>query len=50
MNTIKFTNYNSLSQPQTVIITKNGKQEFLNKIKYTKEYTSWYTIKNNNYA
>ena len=50
MNTIKFTNYNSLNIPQTIIITKNNKQTILNKITYTKDYTSWYTIKNNNYA
>ena len=50
MNTIKFTNYNTLNQPQTVILTMFGKQKILNKIKYTKEYTSWYTINNINYA
>ena len=50
MNTIKFTNYNSLDQPQTIILTMFGKQKMLNKITYTKDYTSWYTIKNNNYA
>ena len=50
MNTIKFTNYNSLNQPQTIILTMFGKQKMLNKITYTKDYTSWYTIKNNNYA
>ena len=49
-NTIKFTNYNSLNQPQTIILTMFGKQKMLNKITYTKDYTSWYTIKNNNYA
>ena len=50
MNTIKFTNYNSLNQPQTIILTMFGKQKMLNKITYTKDFTSWYTIKNNNYA
>ena len=50
MNTIKFTNYNTLNQPQTVILTMFGKQKILNKITYTKDYKSWYTIKNNNYA
>jgi len=50
MNTIKFTNYNSINIPQTIILTINNKQVILNKIKYTKEYTSWYTINNINYA
>jgi len=50
MNTIKFTNYNSLNIPQTVILTMFGKQKILNKINYTNKYTSWYTINNINYA
>ena len=50
MNKIKFINYNSLNQPRTVILTMFGKQKILNKITYTKDYKSWYTIKNNNYA
>ena len=50
MNTIKFTNYNSINIPQTIILTKNNKQTILNKINYTKKYTSWYTINNINYA
>jgi hypothetical protein len=50
MNTIKYTNYNSLNIPQSIILTKNNKQTILNRIKYTNEYTTWYTINNINYA
>ena len=50
MNTIKFTNYNSLNQPQTIVLNKNNKLITLNKINYTNKYTSWYTINNINYA
>jgi len=50
MNTIKFTNYNSLNIPKTVILNMFGKQKILNKINYTKDYKSWYTINNINYA
>jgi hypothetical protein len=50
MNTIKFTNPNVFNIPQTVILTKNNKIITLNKINYTKEYKSWYTINNINYA
>ena len=50
MNKIKFTNYNSLNIPQTVILTMFGKQKILNKINYTKKYTTYYTINNINYA
>ncbi len=50
MNTIKFTNYNSINIPQTVILTMFGKQKILNKIKYSKEYSTYYTINNINYA
>ena len=41
MNTIKFL-------PNDQILLNN--KILLNKIKYTKEYSSYYTIKNNNYA
>jgi len=50
MNTIKYTNFNSLNTPQSIILTINNKQIILNKINYTKKYTSYYTIKNENYA
>ena len=40
MNTIKFL-------PNNNILLNN---KLLTKIKYTNEYTSWYTIKNNNYV
>ena len=40
MKNIKFLPYNK--------ILLNNK--ILTKINYTNEYTSWYTIKNNNYA
>ena len=41
MNKIKFLNHDIYNIPQTVILTMFGKQKTLNKIKYTKEYTSW---------
>ena len=41
MNTIKFL-------PNNNILLNN--KTLLTKIKYTNEYTSWYTIKNKNYA
>ena len=50
MNKIKFLNHDIYNIPQTVILTMFGKQKILNKITYTKDYKSWYTIKNNNYA
>ena len=40
MNTIKFL-------PNNNILLNN---KLLTKIKYTNEYTSWYTINNNNYV
>jgi len=50
MNTIKYTNYNSLNIPQTIILNKNNKLITLNKIKYSKEYSTYYKINNNCYA
>ena len=50
MNTIKYTNFNTLKQPQTIILTKNNEEIVLNKINYTNKYTIWYTINNVNYA
>jgi len=50
MNTIKYTNYNSLNIPQTIILNKNNKLITLNKIKYSKEYSTYYTINGHNYA
>ena len=50
MNTIKFTNYNTLKQPQTVILTMFNKTITLNKVNYTKKLTTYYTINNINYA
>ena len=50
MNIIKFTNPNIFNIPQTVILTKNNKTITLNKIKYSKEYSSYYKINNNCYA
>jgi len=44
MNKIKFIT------PTQIKLTKNNKSIILNKINYTNEYTSWYTINNNNYA
>ncbi len=44
MNTIKFLS------PTQIKLTKNNKTILLNKINYSKEYSSYYTIKNNNYA
>ena len=41
MNTIKFL-------PNNNILLNN--KTLLTKIKYTNEYTSWYTINNNNYV
>ena len=41
MNTIKFL-------PNNNILLNN--KTLLSKIKYTNEYTSWYTIKNKNYV
>lgn len=41
MNTIKFL-------PNNNILLNN--KTLLTKIKHTNEYTSWYTIKNNNYV
>ena len=41
MNTIKFL-------PNNNILLNN--KTLLTKIKYTNEYTKWYTIKNNNYV
>ena len=50
MNTIKFTNLNTFKIPQTIILTINNEEVILNKIKYTKEYSKFYTINNINYA
>jgi hypothetical protein len=50
MNTIKYTNFNTFKIPQSIILTKNNKEIVLNRIKYTKKYTTWYTINNINYA
>lgn len=61
MNTIKFTNFNSLNQPQSVILThSNGDQEELIRWPHTKyydksekQYITWKsfsTIKNNTYV
>ena len=60
MNTIKFTNFNTLKQPQTVILTKNGEKivlEKINKVKYYdkaskcyRHLPTTYKIKNNYYA
>ena len=50
MNTIKYTNYNSLNIPQTIILTMFNKTITLNKIKYSKEYSTYYTINGYNYA
>ena len=50
MNTIKYTNPNIFKTPQTVILTKNNEEIVLNRIKYTKKYTTWYTINNVSYA
>ena len=54
MKTIKFTNKDVYGKPTTVLLNTwpNGehKQEVYHKIPYTKDYKSWYTIKNNNYA
>ena len=44
MNTIKFLPNNKIQ------LTMFNKTILLNKIKYSKEYSSYYTIKNNNYA
>ena len=39
MNTIKFTNFNTLGQPQSVILTySNGDQEELTRWPHTKYY------------
>ncbi len=60
MNTIKFTNFNKLKIPQTVILTKNNEKivlDKINKVKYydkaSKQYRhlpTVYTINNINYA
>ena len=60
MNTIKYTNFNTLKQPQTVILTKNNKKIVLDKIKNVKYYDKaskcyrhfpiTYKINNNHYA
>ena len=44
MKTIKFLPNNQIQ------LTMFNKTILLNKIKYTKKYSSYYTIKNNNYA
>ena len=44
MNTIKFLPNNQIK------LTINNKTILLHKINYSKEYSSYYTIKNNNYA
>ena len=44
MNTIKFLPNNQIK------LTMFNKTILLNKIKYSKDYSSYYTIKNNNYA
>ena len=43
MNTIKFLPNNKIQ------LTINNKKLILYKIKYSKEYNKYYTIKNNNY-
>jgi|TARA_R100000458_G_C8257193_1_gene233164 hypothetical protein len=50
MNTIKYTNFNSTNQPQTIILTKNNKKEYYNRIPYAKEYTKYITINGISYA
>ena len=50
MNKIKFTNPDIYNTPQTIILTKNNKLITLNKIKYSKEYSTYYTINGINYA
>jgi len=61
MNTIKFTNYNTLNQPQSVILTySNGDKEELIRWPHTRYYDkgdkqynslkSFSKIKNNIYA
>jgi hypothetical protein len=61
MNTIKFTDFNTLGQPQSVILTySNGDQEELIRWPHTKyydksdkQYRTWKTfstIKNNTYV
>jgi len=48
MNTIKFTNYNSLNIPQTIILKTNNNIEILEKVNNTmyydksdKQYRTW---------
>ena len=50
MNTIQFTNHNSTNQPQTIILTKNNKKEYYNRIPYAKKYTNYITINGISYA
>ena len=50
MNTIKFTNFNIHNIPQTILLYKNNKLITLNKINYSKEYSTYYKINNHCYA
>ena len=40
MNTIKFTNYNSLNIPQTIILKTNNNIEILEEVLYWLEHTT----------
>jgi hypothetical protein len=60
MNTIKYINYNTLKQPQAIILTKNGEKIVLERLKTVKYYDKaskcyryfpiTYKINNNYYA
>ena len=50
MPTMKCLNHDIYNIPQTIILNKNNKLIKLNKIKYSKEYSSYYTINGYNYA
>ena len=50
MKTLKQTNLDLYNIPQTIILTMFNKTITLNKIKYSKEYSTYYTINGYNYA
>ena len=50
MNILKKTNFDLYNIPQTIILKQNNKIITLNKIKYSKEYSIYYTINGYNYA
>lgn len=50
MNTIKYTNFNSLNIPQSIILNKNNESTMYNRIKYAKKYTNYITINGISYA